>query len=291
MTTFLNSGLQYIQSIRINDIVDIAIIAFLVYEVLMFAKRSNLGGVLKGIVIVFIAVFLADQLKLNAMSFLLSRLVEVGIVALVIVFQPEIRRWLEQMGKGVSFSSLLKLKNQSTTEMEEAIKQTVYAYTSMSRDKCGALIVFERKNSLEDIIKNGTPMDCSVNAELLKNLFWNKAPLHDGAVIIQNGRIVSAGCMLPMSSNANLSKDLGMRHRAGIGVSERTDAVVAIVSEQTGGISVAVGGVLKRHLAPETLERILRNELLPKQEEGKSRRERLKMRLSRKKQSEDNYES
>ena len=127
-------------------------------------------------------------------------------------------------------------------------------------------MVFERKNLLDDAIKTGTRLDCSVSSELLKNLFWNKAPLHDGAVIVREGRIIGAGCMLPLSGNVNLSRDLGMRHRAGIGVSEHTDAVVAIVSEETGAISVAIGGMLKRHLAPETLERLLRNELAPAQE-------------------------
>ncbi len=265
--TLADAGLQYLQSIRINDLVDIGILAFLAYQILMFARQSNMGGVLKGVLVIFLAVFLSEQFQLNAISYILSRLVETAVVALVIVFQPEIRHWLEQMGKGVSLSSLLNWRASDTTEVEEAIKQTVYAYASMSRDKVGALMVFERKNSLQEIIKNGTPMDCSVNAELLKNLFWNKAPLHDGAVIVRDGRIVSAGCMLPMSNNANLSKDLGMRHRAGIGISEHSDAVVAIVSEETGGISVAVGGMLKRHLAPETLERVLRNELMPNDDE------------------------
>ena len=124
---------------------------------------------------------------------------------------------------------------------------------------------------MDDVIKTGTALDCSVSSELLKNIFWNKAPLHDGAVIVRDGRIVGAGCMLPLSGNVNLSRDLGMRHRAGIGMSEHSDAVVVIVSEETGSISAAVGGMLKRHLAPETLERLLRNELLnDKQEEKKS---------------------
>ena len=153
-------------------------------------------------------------------------------------------------------------------ELENAITQTVLAYTDLSKTKTGALMVFERKNQLDDAIKTGTALDCVVNAELLKNIFWNKAPLHDGAVIVRAGRIVGAGCMLPLSGNVNLSRDLGMRHRAGIGASENSDAVVAIVSEETGSISVAVGGMLKRHLAPETLERLLRNELLPQNDEN-----------------------
>jgi len=158
---------------------------------------------------------------------------------------------------------------ESVAEVETAITETTEAYTSLSKDKVGALMVFERQNLLDDVIKTGTVLDCAVSSELLKNLFWNKAPLHDGAVIVRDGRIVSAGCMLPLSSNANLSRELGMRHRAGIGMSEHSDAVVVIVSEETGSISAAVGGMLKRHLAPETLERLLRNELIGENQQEK----------------------
>ena len=160
------------------------------------------------------------------------------------------------------------VREEAPGELENAITQTVRAYTDLSKTKTGALMVFERKNQLDDAIKTGTALDCVVNAELLKNIFWNKAPLHDGAVIVRAGRIAGAGCMLPLSGNVNLSRDLGMRHRAGIGASEHSDAVVAIVSEETGSISVATGGMLKRHLAPETLERLLRNELLPQSDEN-----------------------
>ena len=144
--------------------------------------------------------------------------------------------------------------------------QTVLACSDMSKSRTGALIIFERDNRLSDYINTGTIVDAAPTAELIKNLFYNKAPLHDGAVIIREGRIAAAGCMLPLSSNPNLSKELGMRHRAGIGMSERSDAVVVIVSEESGGISVAVDGMLKRHLSPETCERLLRNELLQKEE-------------------------
>ena len=172
------------------------------------------------------------------------------------------RRILERVGAsrfGLVFSSG---RTASTAELDTAISETTLAYADMSRDKVGALMVFERQNLLDDVIKTGTALDCAVSSELLKNIFWNKAPLHDGAVIVREGRIVGAGCMLPLSGNVNLSRDLGMRHRAGIGMSEHSDAVVVIVSEETGSISAAVGGMLKRHLAPETLERLLRNELI-----------------------------
>ena len=202
-------------------------------------------------------------------NFFLSHMVEMGMLALIVVFQPEIRRFLEQLGS-TSLGDVFS-REEAPPEVEEAIAQTVQAYAALSRDKVGALMVFERQNLLDDIIKTGTPLDCSVSSELLKNLFWNKAPLHDGAVIVRKGRIVGAGCMLPLSSNVNLSRDLGMRHRAGIGMSEHSDAVVVIVSEETGSISAAVGGLLKRHLAPETLEQLLRNELMSdKKEERKT---------------------
>ena len=248
----------------ISDVVDIAIMAFLIYKVIMLMRRTNSGAVAKGVLLLLFALGVSTFFHLNTVSYLLQQLMVWGVVALVVIFQPEIRRFLEQMGR----TSLGKVftPEEARNELDSAITQTVDAYTSLSKSKTGALMVFERKNMLDDAIKTGTALDCTVNAELLKNIFWNKAPLHAGAVIVRAGRIVGAGCMLPMSGNVNLSRELGMRHRAGIGASEHTDAVVAIVSEETGSISVAVGGMLKRHLAPETLERLLRNELLPERE-------------------------
>ncbi|MBR2934166.1 MAG: diadenylate cyclase CdaA, partial [Oscillospiraceae bacterium] len=211
---------------------------------------------------------LASSMKLYAVSYLFNFVFEWGVLALVILFQPEIRRILERMGDGRLFSLFFSFQAKDLSGVERSINETVAAYTAMSGDKVGALMVFERQNHLDDVIKTGTALDAAVSAELLKNIFWNKAPLHDGAVIVRNGHIIGAGCMLPLSGNVNLSRELGMRHRAGIGISEHTDAVVAIVSEETGSISVAVGGMLKRHLAPETLERLLRNELLIEEEKA-----------------------
>ena len=251
--------------IGIFDIIDILIMAFIIYKLIMLIRRTSSGAVAKGILVLIVALWASSLLQLNTVNFLLGRVVEWGVVALVVIFQPEIRRFLEQMGRtslGQVFTHA-----EERNELDGAITQTVEAYASLSKSKTCALMVFERKNMLDDAIKTGTALDCSVSAELLKNIFWNKAPLHDGAVIVRGGRIVGAGCMLPMSGNVNLSRELGMRHRAGIGASEHTDAVVAIVSEETGSISVAVGGMLKRHLAPETLERLLRNELMPEKEQ------------------------
>ena len=267
--TFLQTTLPI--SLRLSDLLDIAILSFVVYKILWMLRKTSSGRVLWGVLILLCAMALFSKLELIATSFLLGKLVEWGVVVIVVLFQPEIRRFLERVGSsrlGLVFSS-----NKSTPmDLEFAIAQTTAAYADMSRDKVGALMVFERQNLLDDVIKTGTALDCAVSSELLKNIFWNKAPLHDGAVIVRDGRIVGAGCMLPLSGNVNLSRDLGMRHRAGIGMSENSDAVVVIVSEETGSISAAVGGMLKRHLAPETLERLLRNELLNDTQEEKEKR-------------------
>lgn len=262
-------GLPLYVSIHLNDLVDIAILSFVIYKLLWMMRKSSSGRVLKGVGLLLLAMWLSSWFQLTATSFLLNKAVEWGILALVVLFQPEIRSFLERMGSSRLAGVFSSRYTSKADEVETAITETVEAYRSMSRDKVGALMVFERQNMLDSAIKTGTALDCGVSAELLKNLFWNKAPLHDGAVIVRNGRIVGAGCMLPLSGNVNLSRDLGMRHRAGIGISEQSDAVVVIVPEETGSISAAVGGLLKRHLAPETLERLLRNELAVQADEEK----------------------
>lgn len=261
---FLQTIVQYVRLIKLNDILDVAIIAYIAYRLLLLVRRSRAVQVVKAILLLLLGLGVAYALDLRTLNFVLGQTAQLGLLALIIVFQPEIRRFLEQLG-GSNLGSVF-YREEAASEIEKGILHTVAAYSAFSRDKVGALMIFERKNLLDDVIKTGTTLDSGISSELLKNLFWNKAPLHDGAVIVREGRIVGAGCMLPLSRNTNLSKDLGMRHRAGIGMSENSDAVVAIVSEETGSISVAVGGMLKRHLTPDTLERLLRNELLPDQE-------------------------
>ena len=258
---FLQSNFPLLQ-IQLTDILDIAILSLVIYKLLWMLRKTNSGRVMWGLLILAAAMALSYYLQLTATSFLLDGVVQWGIVVMVVLFQPEIRRFLERMGSG-SLKLVFASNKEAGQDMETAITQTTEAYADLSRDKVGALMVFERQNLLDDVIKTGTALDCAVSSELLKNIFWNKAPLHDGAVILRDGRIVGAGCMLPLSGNVNLSRDLGMRHRAGIGMSENSDAVVAIVSEETGSISVAVNGMLKRHLSPDTLERLLRMELMP----------------------------
>ena len=260
---------RYLSLIRIADVVDVAIMAFVVYKIISMMKRTRVGNIVKGVGMILLALWLSSETAFNlqGVNYILAHVLEWGVLALVILFQPEIRQLLESVGaKNIKLLNILTPEHK-ITEMEQAIEQTVVACTEMSRSRTGVLIVFERKNRLDEMIRTGTTLDASVSCELLKNIFFIKAPLHDGAVIIRDGRILSAGCVLPLSKNANLSRDLGMRHRAGIGMSENSDAVVVIVSEETGSISVALGGMLKRHLKPETLDQMLRNELMPKAEE------------------------
>lgn len=266
---WFNSAMRYLSTMTVMDVLDIIIITFLIYKLLGILRRTNTFQVAKGIVILLLALGLSELFSLNMINFLLRTAVEMGLIAIVILFQPELRRALEKVGSS-KLTSLLSGEYKSM-HMENAITQTVLACEDMAKSRTGALIVFERVNSLADIVRTGTVVDAGVTAELLKNLFFVKAPLHDGAVIIKDGRISAAGCMLPMSSNMNLSKELGMRHRAGIGISEQTDAIAVIVSEETGAVSVAIDGMLKRHLSKETVETILRKELVPDDAEKSGR--------------------
>ncbi len=260
---------RYLLSIHAAGYLDIAIMAYILYRILLLVRSTKAASLIKGLMVFLAAVLLSSVFSLRGINFILSRMVDWGVLALIILFQPEIRRILEQMGsrRFMAFFSPAA----AADVMEQAISQTVLACVEMSKTHTGALIAFEREILLDEPLRTGTVLDAAVSSELVKNLFFVKAPLHDGAVLIRRGRILGAGCVLPLSRNANLSRDLGTRHRAGLGLSETTDAVVVIVSEETGTISVAAGGMLKRHLKAETLENLLRNELLPP-EDGEDRR-------------------
>lgn len=258
---------QTISLLKLSDYVDILIVSVLAYELIKFMKKSNSRRLLKGLLVLFVALQLSDFMQLHMIYYFLSNAMQVGILALIILFQPELRKVLEKFG-GTSIRSRLHHGMQDHQVMNMAILQTIEAVSDLSWSKTGALIIFEKIDSLEPIINTGTVINADVNAELLKNLFFNKAPLHDGAVVLTNGRITAAGCILPLSANQNISKELGTRHRAGLGMSENYDSISVIVSEETGAISLAQGGMLKRHLAPETLERLLIQELLPADEKS-----------------------
>ena len=261
---------RYLLTIEIADILDVLLMAIVLYKLLTLIKTSRVANLMKGVLIFLAVLGLSSIFHLNGISFIMSKMVEWGVLALIILFQPEIRRVLEQVGSRRLAAFFTRGETQSG--LERMIGQTTLACTEMSKTRTGALIVFEREIMLDDMVRSGTVLNADVSNELLKNIFFVKAPMHDGAVIVRNGRVLGAGCMLPLSKNVNLSRDLGMRHRAGIGMSENSDAVVVIVSEETGSISVAIGGMLKRHLMPETLENLLRNELMPQEDEDQGRK-------------------
>ena len=255
-------------TIRLMDVVDILLVACVIYAIIIMIQTTGASRIAKSVLIILALTLVTQILNMYLMNYLLDKILEIGLIVLVVVFQPEIRRMLEKLG-AKSLREILSTKEEQR-EIDRVIAQTVSACETMSKERTGVLIVFERSTSLIDWQKSGTVIDARVSSELLRNIFFTKAALHDGAVIIRNERIAAAGCVLPLTQNRNISSDLGTRHRAGIGMSEASDAVVVIVSEETGTISVAIGGMLKRHLAPKTLEKLLENELAP-QEDAKTR--------------------
>ena len=285
----LQSLLQQIMRMQWSDYLDIALVAFLIYRLLPLIRTPSTMRVARAVLVVVVIAGLTDALHLYAMSFIINQFMAIGLLALVVLFQPELRRMLDHLGS-------VRLRGlfggvKPVAEMDVVIAQTVAACECMSREKVGALIVFTREARLDDYVKTGTTIDGLVSEQLIRNIFFPKAALHDGAMIIRDGKVKAAGCVLPLSTSDRLAADLGTRHRAGVGMSENSDAVVVIVSEETGTISVAMGGMLKRHLAPKTLEKLLRNALCPdeNQEEDKNIRRILKQKLIKPgKENQDN---
>ena len=250
-----------LKTIQWQDVLDILLVTYLVYRVVLLVRSTSAMRIAKGFIAILVVSALTQIAKLWTLHFLLSQVLQVGLLALVILFQPELRRMMDHLGSSVSLSRFLS-PEKKLDGMDVVIGQTVKACEIMGRERVGALIVFARNHRLDEYFKTGTVLDGCVSEQLIRNIFFPKAALHDGAMIIRDGRIAAAGCVMPLSESHRLSADLGTRHRAGVGTSEVTDAVVVIVSEETGTISVAVGGMLKRHLAPQTLERLLRQELI-----------------------------
>lgn len=274
-----------IPKIGISDVVDILVVAFLIYSVLRLIRSTSAARVARAILLLLIVTALTDIAHLYSVNWILNKILELGVLAIVILFQPELRRALERVGG--RFKLIPTGISPSAGIDESVIAQTVNACEEMSRDRIGVLLVFERETPLDEYFKTGTIVDAKLTEQLLKNLFFPKAMLHDGAVIVRGGRVAAAGCVMPLSENTHLPSDLGTRHRAGVGTSEVSDAVVIIVSEETGTISVAIGGMLKRHLAPQTLEKLLTNELLAKPETDRSIIRKLKSQLSKRQRSNE----
>ncbi len=250
---------QQLTRMQWSDYLDIILVAFIIYRLMPLIRTPSTMRIARSVLVVLIIAWLTDVLNLYTISFILNQILAVGVLAVVILFQPELRRMLDRLGN-VKLRSILGL-TKPDQHMDPLISQTVAACEVMSRERVGALIVFAREARLDEYFKTGTEINGVVSEQLIRNIFFPKAALHDGAMIIRDGKIAAAGCVLPLSDSSRLSADLGTRHRAGVGMSEVSDAVVVIVSEETGTISVAVGGMLKRHLAPQTLERLLHKEL------------------------------
>ena len=278
-----------VQGMVWSDYLDIIVVAFLIYKLLPLLRSSGTGKIARVVVAVVVVSWLTEVAKLHTLSFILSQFLQIGLIALVVLYQPELRRVLDHLSS-VSINRLLGTQRPEQ-EMVSVITQTVQACEIMSHEKVGALIVFARDNRLEEYFKTGTMIDGNVSEQLIRNIFFPKAALHDGAMIIRDGRVTAAGCVLPLSDSNRLSLDLGTRHRAAVGMSEVSDAVVVVVSEETGAISVAVGGMLKRHLAPQTLERLLRNELCTEEtEEDKNLVQKLRRKLQKTEKGGDRIE-
>jgi len=259
--SYLQDILQQLTRMRWSDYLDIAVVAFLLYKLFPLIRGTNTLRVARTIIIIIVVAWLTEVLEMYALSFIFNQFLQVGLIALVVLFQPELRRMLDHLGS-MRLRKLLGTEK-SGPELAPVISQIVMACEIMGRERVGALIVLAREEPLDEYYKKGTKIDAQVSEQLLRNIFFPKASLHDGAVIIRGGRVAAAGCVLPLSDSDRLSADLGTRHRAGVGISEVSDSVAIIVSEETGTISVAVGGMLKRHLAPQTLEKLLTNELCP----------------------------
>lgn len=254
---------------RLIDVLDIVIVAYLVYKILGFIQETRAQQLVRGLVVLGIVFFLSDFLKLYLLNWLLRNFVTMGLFALIVLFQPELRRGLEQLGRRNIVSG--QFRSLDKENAIEVVKEIVAAVDDFSATRTGALIVFERETMLNDIIETGTIVDARISVRLLGNLFYEGSPLHDGAVIIRGDRIHAASCVLPLTEKKNIGRNLGTRHRAGLGVSEVSDALVIVVSEETGVISVAENGNFRRFMDLKSVEKILLGLYMPQEETFRER--------------------
>lgn len=253
----MNSIINTFSQIRIQDIIDILVITYCIYRILDFLKETRAEQLIKGIGIILILTAVSEWLQLYTVNYLLTNFLTVGAIAIIVVFQPELRRGLEHIGRARIFPrNILDLQK---TEASESIDAITSAVGSLARQKIGAIIVIEKNVGLREIIETGTVINGEITPELLINIFIPNTPLHDGAVVIRHNKLVAAGCFLPLSENMTISKEMGTRHRAALGMSEKSDSLTIIVSEETGTISIAESGTISRYLDIETLERILKD--------------------------------
>ncbi|MDD7412663.1 MAG: diadenylate cyclase CdaA [Eubacteriales bacterium] len=256
-------------SLSWRNALDIALVALLVYYVIALVRQTRANSVLKGLALVLIMAWLSDVMQLSAFNWILRQVINTGVIMLVVLFQPELRRGLEKIGRSkLSGAGLLESSHKIATAEHDA-DEIVHCMTNLSRRRVGALVVIQNKTGLNDIIATGTMLDAEISSALLENIFEPNTPLHDGAVIMRGGRIVAAACYLPLSENYSISRELGTRHRAAIGISETTDATVLVVSEETGVISVAREGKLTRYFDAKALKKLLMDLFQPAEDSSK----------------------
>ena len=259
----------------VSDTLDILIISFAFYQLIQFARKSKAGQLVRGILLIVLFYGLAYVLNLRTVTWVLNNVVTIGFTAAVVIFQPELRRTLERMGQTTVWAGRLFGNRHADPSLrgvwQSAVVAICDAAEQLSDTRTGALMVLERHNNLEEIIRTGTPMHADVIPEMLGTIFYEGTPLHDGAVVIRDGVIVAAGCVLPLSNNLEMGKDMGTRRRAGLGMSENSDAIVVIVSEETGIISMAKNGVLIRRLDRQNLFNLLQEEIVPPEETAETR--------------------
>ena len=262
LETFFKDVPASLLALRIEDLLDVLIVAYIFYKFSGLLRETRAGTLIKGIILVLIFAWISNILQLNTINYLLRNLMQFGIMALIVVFQPELRRTLEKVGK-TNFSSLFASE---TSDVEALATNISAAASAMSSRRIGALIVLERDVKISDIIRTGTEIDAKVSSELLVNIFIPNTPLHDGALIIRENRILAAGCILPLTQNEALSQEFGTRHRAALGLSESSDAAVIVVSEETGKISFTKDGNMSRNFTEEALKKMIIKTLSPDSE-------------------------
>ena len=265
---------QVISNFRVfglRDVIDIAVVALAMYQIFVFARKSRAGQLVRGLLLLFIFYALANLMELRTVRWVLTSVMQIGFIAAIVLFQPELRRTLERIGQSTNLAKMMFSTRKQDPTLRGAWQSAVVAICDaaeqLSDTRTGALMVLERVNNLDEIIRTGTPLSADVIPEMLGTIFYEGTPLHDGAVIIRDGRIVAAGCVLPLSNNLEMGKDMGTRHRAGLGMSENSDAIVVIVSEETGIISMAKNGVLIRRLDRQNLFNLLQEEIVPPAED------------------------
>lgn len=255
-----NKFFQLIYRISINDVVDILIVAYLFYKILRFIKDTRAEQLFKGVIILLVATQVSGMLKLHTLYWILVKILEAGFILPFIIFQPELRAGLEHLGRNTNlFRFGTQAKSAYELNVDKVISEMLGAVYDMAGRKIGALLVLEGKTKLNEIVETGTEIDAKITKQILCNIFIPNTPLHDGAVIIRDGKIKSAACFLPLTQRKDLSKDLGTRHRAGIGISEISDSLILIVSEETGHVSIARSGKIYRDVSKERLANILKN--------------------------------